>query len=237
MQVIKRDGKHIADFDRECIFNAIKKATFAANKDMEEKDFNSVICNEVTSDVVDLCEDWCKNNVVEKIPVGNVHDFVERSLIKHGYADTAKEYILYREKRNELHNQLDSITDSISGLLNTYAEDNDAKRDNGNVDGDSPMGTMLHIASTVAKNFYLLKRLSRDAVKAYRRGFIHIHDLDFYDLTMTCCQIDCLKLFKNGFNTGHGYLREPNSIGSYTTLAAIAIQSNQNDQHRLVLCR
>ena len=74
--------------------------------------------------------------------------------------------------------------------------------------------------------------ISKDVAKAHTDGFIYIHDLDFYALTLTCCQIDCLKLFKGGFNTGHGHLREPNSIGSYATLAAIAIQSNQNDQHR-----
>ena len=56
-------------------------------------------------------------------------------------------------------------------------------------------------------------------------------DLDFYSLTETCCQIDLEKLFKNGFNTGHGYLREPESIRSYGALTAIALQSNQNDQH------
>ena len=56
-------------------------------------------------------------------------------------------------------------------------------------------------------------------------------DLDFYALTETCAQIPLDKLFKGGFSTGHGYLREPNSIQSYSALACIAIQSNQNDQH------
>ena len=49
--------------------------------------------------------------------------------------------------------------------------------------------------------------------------------------TLTCCQINLDKLFDGGFSTGHGFLREPNSIMSYGALAAIAIQSNQNDQH------
>ena len=63
-------------------------------------------------------------------------------------------------------------------------------------------------------------------------GDIHIHDMDFIPMgTTTCCQIDLNKLFKNGFSTGHGFLREPNDIMSYGALAAIAIQSNQNDQH------
>jgi ribonucleoside-triphosphate reductase len=55
--------------------------------------------------------------------------------------------------------------------------------------------------------------------------------MDFYTLTTTCCQIDIDKLFTGGFSTGHGFLREPNSIQSYSALACIAIQSNQNDQH------
>ena len=58
---------------------------------------------------------------------------------------------------------------------------------------------------------------------------IYIHDLIIHPTT--CCQIDLVKLFKNGFSTGHGFLREPNDIYSYSALACIAIQSNQNDQH------
>ncbi len=55
--------------------------------------------------------------------------------------------------------------------------------------------------------------------------------MDFYNFTTTCAQIDLLKLFKGGFSTGHGFLREPQDILSYSALACIAIQSNQNDQH------
>ena len=55
--------------------------------------------------------------------------------------------------------------------------------------------------------------------------------MDFYTLTTTCCQIDLRKLFRGGFSTGHGVLREPSDIASYSALACIAIQSNQNDQH------
>ncbi len=40
----------------------------------------------------------------------------------------------------------------------------------------------------------------------------HRHDMDFYALTETCCQIDLIKLFDGGFSTGHGFLREPNDI-------------------------
>ena len=93
------------------------------------------------------------------------------------------------------------------------------------------MGSMLQIGSAGAKAYNEMYLLRPEHAKAYQEGDIHIHDFDFYSLTTTCCQIDILKLFHGGFSTGHGYLREPNSIQSYAALAAIAIQSNQNDQH------
>ena len=103
--------------------------------------------------------------------------------------------------------------------------------ENANIDGDTAMGTMLKYGSEGAKQFNEMYVLAPEHSKAHRDGDIHIHDLDFLTLTTTCCQIDLIKLFKNGFSTGHGFLREPNEISSYSALACIAIQSNQNDQH------
>ena len=93
------------------------------------------------------------------------------------------------------------------------------------------MGSMLKFGSEGAKQFYDMFVLNPDHAKAHREGDIHIHDLDFLTLTTTCCQIDIKKLFQGGFSTGHGTLREPNDIASYSALCCIAIQSNQNDQH------
>ena len=109
--------------------------------------------------------------------------------------------------------------------------ENDIKRENANIDGDTAMGTMLKYGSEGAKQFYEMFILDSAHAAAHRDGDIHIHDLDFLTLTTTCCQIDLLKLFRDGFSTGHGFLREPNDIRSYAALACIAIQSNQNDQH------
>ena len=105
------------------------------------------------------------------------------------------------------------------------------KRDNANIDGNTAMGSMLQIGTAGAKAYNAAYLLTPEQAKAHREGDIHIHDFDFYSLTTTCTQIDILRLFHGGFSTGHGFLREPKSIGSYAALAAIAIQSNQNDQH------
>lgn len=230
LKVTKRNGD-IVDFDQVKIFNAIYKATTASHDNIKESDFSTITCQKIVNRVIDECVIYSKKNNTDIIDIEEIQDYVERVLIKAGYADTAKEYILYRQKRNEIRTTKDSITKTISNLLATESCENDLKRDNGNIDGDSAMGTMLQVGSNVSKNYYVQNMMSKDIAKAYENGYIHIHDLDFYSLTLTCCQIDCLKLFKDGFNTGHGYLREPNSIGSYATLAAIAIQSNQNDQH------
>ena len=105
------------------------------------------------------------------------------------------------------------------------------KRENANIDADTAMGTMLKYGSESAKQFYEMCVIEPKFARAHREGDIHIHDMDFYTLTTTCCQIELRKLFKGGFSTGHGVLREPNDIASYAALACIAIQSNQNDQH------
>jgi ribonucleoside-triphosphate reductase len=119
----------------------------------------------------------------------------------------------------------------LNELTFSAAKDSDIKRENANIVGDTAMGTMLKYGSVSAKEYYEMYVLDPKHAKAHRDGDIHIHDLDFYTLTTTCTQIGLTKLFKNGFSTGHGFLREPNDIASYSALACIAIQSNQNDQH------
>ena len=111
------------------------------------------------------------------------------------------------------------------------ASDSDVKRENANIDGNTSMGTMLKYGSEAAKIFYQERILKPEHARAHINGDIHIHDLDFLTLTTTCCQIDLVKLFKGGFYMEHGFIREPNDIQTYSALACIAIQSNQNDQH------
>lgn len=116
----------------------------------------------------------------------------------------------------------------------TFADSNDAdiKRENANIDGNTAMGTMLQYGSAVSKEFCMSQLMNPQHAALHENGDIHIHDMDFMNMgTLTCCQIDLEKLFNGGFSTGHGHLREPQDITSYAALAAIAIQSNQNDQH------
>lgn len=220
-KIRKRDGR-IVDFDiskiSEAILNAAK-VLGGNNKEMSDK---------LASEVHDRLIAQFGSTPP---PVESIQDVVEAVLIDNGHARTAKEYILYRAERTKNRDMNMRLMKTYQDLTFKSAKDNDIKRENANIDGDTAMGTMLKYGSEGAKQFYEMFVLNDEHAQAHKDGDIHIHDLDFLTLTTTCCQIDIRKLFKNGFSTGHGFLREPNDIQSYAALACIAIQSNQNDQH------
>ena len=220
-KIVKRDGRSV-DFNLEKITDAIFKAAQAiGGTDYEAaKELANKVCA------------YLEEELGETAPtVEHVQDTVERVLIDSGHARTAKEFILYRAERTRVREMNTKLMKIYEDLTFKSAKDNDVKRENANIDGDTAMGTMLKYGSEGAKQFYDMYILNPKHAKAHREGDIHIHDMDFLTLTTTCCQIDLVSLFKGGFSTGHGYLREPNDIASYSALACIAIQSNQNDQH------
>ncbi len=222
-KIVKRDGREVT-FNLEKIANAIFRAAQAVGG----SDYDEAMA--LACEVSEKIEEESKASG-EFPTVEGIQDMVERVLVKHGHARTAKEYILYRAERTKIREMNTSLMKTYEGLTFKSAIDNDIKRENANINGDTAMGTMLKYGSEGAKKFYELYVLDPRHSKAHKDGDIHIHDLDFLTLTTTCCQIDINKLFEGGFCTGHGYLREPNDIMSYAALCCIAIQANQNDQH------
>ncbi|MBR2937867.1 MAG: anaerobic ribonucleoside triphosphate reductase [Oscillospiraceae bacterium] len=219
--IIKRDGRVVL-YDQNKIAAAILKALEASG------DGNAADAARVANDVQLELE----GKFVDQAPnIESVQDAVERQLMNHGFNAAAKAYILYRANRTRAREANTKLMKTIDEITNIDARISDMKRDNANIDGNTAMGSMLQIGAAGAKAYNEMYLLRPEHAKAYREGDIHIHDFDFYSLTTTCCQTDIIKLFKDGFSTGHGYLREPQSIQSYAALAAIAIQSNQNDQH------
>ena len=221
IHIIKRDGRKVP-FNME----KIAKAIFRAAQSVGGTNFEEAM--QIAARVCALVEEKYPGQVPT---VEQVQDLVEKTLIEEGHAATAKAYILYRYERTRSREMKTNLMTVLNELTFNPAKDSDIKRENANIDGDTAMGTMLKYGSVSAKEFYEMYVLEPQEAKAHINGDIHIHDLDFLTLTTTCCQIDLIKLFKDGFSTGHGYLREPNDIASYSALACIAIQSNQNDQH------
>lgn len=217
----KRDGR-MDRFDVNKIAGAIYKSFQATEA---KYDLDKAI------EVAHIVEEKLEARHTELPTVELVQDTVEETLIEKGFVRIAKAYILYRAERTRSRNRKSRLMRTLEEITFQDAKSSDLKRENANVNADAPMGTMLKYGAEAAKQFNEMFVLNPLHSEAHKAGDIHIHDMDFLTLTTTCTQIDIIKLFKNGFSTGHGVLREPNSITTYAALTCIAIQSNQNDQH------
>lgn len=236
--VIKRNGKKV-EFDGSKIAIAIKKGFDSVNSNDEEDGTSKskYTANDIQK-VYQAVTKRIDKEYSEKIKIEEIQDLIEEELLKREYMDVYKSFSEYRERRTasrELfvdEKKLHKFLKSIESLGLKSANEDNAKRENANVDGDTAMGTMLQYGSTISKEFAKAYLIKKSFSEAHESGDIHIHDMDFLTMgTTTCMQIELDRLFKNGFSTGHGHLREPNDIISYSALAAIAVQSNQNDQH------
>lgn len=218
----KRDGR-IVPWDSSKVQKAINAALVSTNVVDHE-----IVASHLTGDVIQFLDAEGK----ETQEVEHVQDVVEAILDGAGYFQTSKAYILYRGRRSQAREMKSGLMKIYEDITFLDAKDNDIARENANIDGDTAMGMMLKYGSEGSKQFYMLHMMKPEHAKAHKDGDIHIHDMDFAPTgTTTCTQIDLLKLFNTGFSTGHGALRSPQSISSYSALACIAIQSNQNDQH------
>lgn len=228
-KVLKRDGKKVG-FNEDKIGITIKKTFDSLEESSYTPDDSSKVYKKVIEDINNGYQD------IKVIKIEDIQDLIEKNLRELGYLDVLESFSAYRKKRNESREVFASyqhkLIKELEALSLKDAKDEDSKRDNANVDGDTAMGSMLHFGSTISKAFSKSHFMKKKFAEAHDSGMIHIHDMDFLPMgTTTCCQIDLSNLFEKGFSTGHGFLRSPNSIMSYTALAAIVIQSNQNDQH------
>ena len=239
LMVVKRNGKKVP-FDETKIALAIKKGFDSVSIDNGEDDklrkYDSKDIQKVYQAVLKRIEKEAKNT--DKFQIEQIQDFIEDELSSKGYEDVYKSFSEYRERRAQSRQSFfddkktHKFLKSLENLGLKSANEEDAKRENANIDGNSPMGTMLQYGSTVSREFAKAYLMKPEFAKMHDEGEIHIHDMDFLAMgTTTCCQIDLARLFKNGFDTGHGYVRPPQDISTYSSLAAIVIQANQNDQH------
>ncbi len=224
----KRDGREI-HFSPEKITRAIfLAASKVAEQEGMKADYHTA--EKLTDQVVNYLESHYQGG--REPGVEDIQDAVVKTLIENGHAKTSEAYILYRAERSKIRNMKTRLMKSIEEITFADSKDADVKRENANIDGNTAMGTMLQYGSAVSREFCKSQLMTPQYAHLHDNGDIHIHDMDFMNMgTLTCCQIDLDKLFTGGFSTGHGHLREPQDITSYAALAAIAIQSNQNDQH------
>jgi len=222
LTIIKRDGQKVP-FDIDRITNAVFAAAKSVGGDNVKKS------HRIAYRVLDILEEEATAKSINEFEVEHIQDLVEQELIESGHAKTAKAYILYRQKRSDVRSLKSVENKTITDLVFKDASEIEDKRENANIDGNSVMGTMLKVGSTVMKEYVIKNVMKPKHADMYRRGIIHYHDMDFSLICINCNQILLSKLLDRGFVTGHGSIRSPSTIGSASTLACIAVQSNQND--------
>lgn len=228
--IIKRDGREEI-FNLEKVANAVEKAIRAINGKQPETNAANVTTSKVAEEVAVLVGAHVyailEEKNTNKISVEDIQDQVEKALIEKNLPDIAKEYILYRKHRNDVR-YLNSSTNKVIADLVDVTKDSNDKRENANINAATVMGTMLKVGSSLMKEFNLRNMIRPEHSEKHRQGYIHIHDLDFSSLCVNCIYIPLSKLLNNGYSTGHGFLRQPQTIQSAAALTCIAIQSSQN---------
>ncbi|MCQ2253533.1 MAG: anaerobic ribonucleoside triphosphate reductase, partial [Bacteroidales bacterium] len=105
-------------------------------------------------------------------------------------------------------------------------------RENANMNADTPAGMMMKFASETTKPFVDDILLSENVKEAVKKGYLHIHDKDYYPTkSLTCVQHPLDKILRDGFYAGHGESRPAKRIETASILGCISMETSQNEMH------
>lgn len=184
--VVKRDGK-TSEFDISKISQAIAKAF-----DAKEKQYHPTIIDMLALNVTADFEPKIKDG---KIAVEDIQDSVESVLIKGGYDDIAKAYILYRKQREKVRNLKSTILD-YKELVNSYVDVTDWRVKENSTVTYSVGGLILSNSGAITANYWLSEIYDAEIADAHRNADIHIHDLSM--LTGYCAGWSLKQLIQEG---------------------------------------
>ena len=214
MLVTKRDGRQVV-FDPHKIEVAITKAYW------EEEYFPTHPIHPHAHEIAEKIQNMDKNLTVE-----GIQDIVERELMLVD-PDTAKKYILYRNKRSKAREQRGKIFEAMRRRLDAVAVQNS----NANVDERSFSGREKEASADIQKIYALENVLSEEVSNAHRNMIVYQHDLEKTPIgEHNCLNIDFKKLFEEGFETRNGDIRPPSSFSTACQQVAVIFQCQSQVQ-------
>ena len=185
-QVTKRDGE-ITEFNLTKISEAIRKAFEAREKEYNQ-DIIDLLALKVTADFEPKIKE-------HKIAVEDIQDSVESVLIKAGYADVAKGYILYRKQREKIRNLNSTLLD-YKEIVDSYVKVTDWRVKENSTVTYSVGGMILSNSGAITANYWLSEIYDEEIGKAHKNADIHIHDLSM--LTGYCAGWSLKQLIQEG---------------------------------------
>ncbi|MFC2076334.1 ribonucleoside triphosphate reductase [candidate division KSB1 bacterium] len=191
-RIRKRDGR-LVPFEKEKITGAVFKATQAVN----EPDRDKAVA--VADQVTDMIEVFYKGNQIPTVE--NVQDLVEKILIRNGYADVAKSYILYRDQHTKIR-ETHRLFDEASNMVEDYLSRSDWRVNENSNMSYSLQGLNNYMSSVVTAQYWLRRLYPPEIREAHLRGDFHLHDLG--QLSVYCCGWDLQDLLLRGFRGAYG---------------------------------
>ena len=185
-QVVKRNDKVVA-FDLQKIATAIRKA-FDAKEKQYTDDIIDFLALKVTADFGPKVKDG-------KIAVEDIQDSVESVLVRAGYDDVAKAYILYRRQREKLRNMKSTFLD-YKALVDSYLKVQDWRVKENSTVTYSVGGLILSNSGAITANYWLSEIYDDEIASAHKNCDIHIHDMSM--LTGYCAGWSLRQLIQEG---------------------------------------
>jgi ribonucleoside-triphosphate reductase len=211
-EIQKRDGRIVA-FDRSKIVAAIMRAAQA----VQGSDYN--LADELAQDVLRRVS----ADGTGKIPtVEAIQDTIEKVLIEHGHARTAKAFILYRARRSRIREGKSELMDTVAEIL---SNDESPARAAGSRWRRAAIGV------AASREFYINRVLPEAMADAHEAGAIHVHGLADYAQAPHGFVVPYLRLLRDGFASGHGFMRAPRRAASAAALTSVILQAAQADCH------
>lgn len=224
-RVSKRDGRKQA-FNPDRIFNGIKNSLVETKTSFTDEELDQAV-----DEVIDSVQKLGTASVsVEKI------NNMVKTAMRDRWPKAYDAYILYRDERNRVRTTKSEIISTIKEITESELKSSNILRDNANEAGGTPAGTYGKIASETNKMYNLLNNVSRKYAQEHKSGYMHIHDLNFYNLTFNCLFAPVGKLLSSGFDSGTGFIRQAKSIQTAASLAAVIFQLQSNQQYGGIAC-
>lgn len=219
MEIIKRNGKK-TEFDIQKVVDAVTKAADATLEDeMTEQEIA-----DIARRVTEKCEYHPHIPSVEE-----VSDMVEREIMNTGHYHIAKEYIVYRYKR-QLHRRTSTTDDRILSIV--HRKNQEIKEENSNKNPTLNSTQRDYIAGEVSKDLTGRILLPKKIVDAHNLGIIHFHDADYFLQTMfNCSLVNLDDILQNGTVINGKMIESPKSLEVAANIACQAIAIVASNQY------
>lgn len=197
LQIIKKDGT-LEQYDEQKIINAVNKSARRDNFNFAEKDYQ-FICNTVLDEIDE--EDF-EN---DEVPVGFVHNIVEKTLLKN-YPSVGYQYQQYRNYKLDFVHMMDKVYEESQKIM--YIGD----KENSNTDSALVSTKRSLVFNELNKELYKKFFLTLEERQAIKDGYVYIHDMSARRDTMNCCLFNVKKVLTGGFEMGNVWYNEPKTL-------------------------